>query len=79
MTSTYSLLSSALSSTEDERTLYERLAEAERSKEWWKQRVAVLDLRCRQINAQLRDALAENKRYHPSGVPEFLILEYLSP
>ena len=44
-------------------TILARLDEAERSREWWKRRVSVLDIRCREINAQLRDALTENKRY----------------
>jgi hypothetical protein len=46
-------------------TLQSRLEESERSREWWKHRVSVLDLRCREINSQLRDILAENKRYPP--------------
>ena len=61
-----SLLSSAIpwSPTIDD-TIHSRLEESERSREWWKHRVGVLDLRCREINAQLRDTLAENKRSIP--------------
>jgi hypothetical protein len=62
MSSTFTLLSSPFPSADEESTLLQRLSEAERSKEWWKHRVSVLDLRCREINAQLRDALVENKR-----------------
>ena len=62
---TRTLLSSALpfddTPTLDE-SLQARYAECERSREWWKHRAGVLDLRCREINAQLRDSLAENKR-----------------
>src|SRR5277367_2571328 len=70
MSTTFTLLSSPFPSTDEERTLLERLSEAERSKEWWKQRVGVLDLRCREINSQLRDALVENRRYASIPVPE---------
>jgi hypothetical protein len=62
MSTTFTLLSSPFPSADEERTLLERLSEAERSKEWWKQRVSVLDLRCREINSQLRDAFVENRR-----------------
>jgi hypothetical protein len=60
------LLSSAIpwSPTIDD-TIHSRLEESERSREWWKHRVSVLDLRCRDINAQLRDTLAENQRFRP--------------
>jgi len=59
------LLSSAFpySPTIDDDTIHSRLEESERSRDWWKQRASVLDLRCREINAELRDTLAENKKY----------------
>lgn len=63
-----SLLSSAIpwSPTIDD-SIHSPLEECERSRDWWKHRVSVLDLRCREINAQLRDTLAENKRSIPLG------------
>ena len=63
MMSSSSLLSSALPYPTIDGDARVRLEEAERSRDWWKHRVSVLDLRCREINAELREALAENKRY----------------
>lgn len=40
-----------------------RLEESERSRDWWKRRVGVLDLRCREMSSALRDLYAENKRW----------------
>lgn len=51
------------SSPAADETIHSRLEESERSRKWWKQRVSVLDLRCREINAHLRETLTENKRY----------------
>ena len=70
------LLSSALPFDDTpslDETLQARYQECERSREWWKHRAGVLDLRCREINAQLRDSITENKRsplplHHP-GLP----------
>jgi hypothetical protein len=50
-----------------------RLEESERSRDWWKRRVSVLDTRCREMSSTLRDVYAENKRCarSPSPGPQF--------